>query len=63
MQVINSAVQSSKVDWCVKFKQPVEGGETEGEIKEEKAEDLNGPRITAHALKSNMSCVCFFNHF
>lgn len=40
----------------MKFKQPVEGGEAESEIKKEKTENLNGPGITAPALKSNMSC-------
>ena len=50
MQDRNSTVQSNKGDWCVKFKQPVEGRErvrlSESEIKKEKAEDLNGPPIT-----------------
>ena len=51
MQVINSAAQSNKVDWCVKFKQLVGREEkTKSEIKKEKAKSLNGPYITVHAL-------------
>lgn len=55
---INSAVQSNKVDWCVKSKQLVEGTETEREIKKEKAEDLNDPCIIL--VPWSQICPCFF---
>lgn len=37
---INSAAQSNKADWCVKFKQSVNGTNTGGEIRKEKADDF-----------------------
>ena len=63
LKVINSSVESCKVDWWVKFKQPLDGGETARTIRKKKANDLNYLSITVHALKSNILRVIYFSTF